>query len=357
MIFVSPFGLGPGESEVSKIDLEVDEISASVLTYGATLRALRVPDAAGDTTNVVLGYRDLTTYRAAGGRVGATMGRFVNRIRDATFSLDGIQYELEKNYGQHSIHGGSDSFDKRNWSVIRTTDGEKECAVTLGLTSPDGDQGFPGNLSVEVQYALRPPCTLSISYLATSDRPTVINLTNHSYFNLAGEASGPIFDHEIQILADRFLPVDDDLIPTGELRPVEGTVFDLRSPRAIGAGVRSGDEQISRGCGYDHCFVLASALRSEPAAAAVLTDRTSGRSMAVATTEPGIQLHSGNVLTGRFVGFGGQNYRQSDGVCLETQHFPDWPNQPHFPQAVVTPKTPYRSSTVFEFSLPMESMR
>lgn len=349
MITMSAFGSAPDGSTVQKVDLELDSISVSLLTFGATMQALRVPGSDDAKTNVVLGYSDLESYIAAGGRVGATMGRFVNRIRDARFSLDGETYSLEKNHGRHSIHGGQEGFDRRNWSLKRTDDSNGECAATFGLLSPDGDQGFPGGLDVEVEYRLAPPCTLRISYVAEADRATVVNLTNHSYFNLAGEASGPIFDHTVQIFADQFLPVDDSLIPTGDFRDVAGTVFDFRSPQVLGMGIRCGDEQISRGCGYDHCFVLAAQRRSDPGTAAVLSDPASGRSMAVSTTEPGIQLHSGNVLTGGFVGTGGRNYRQSDGVCLETQHFPDWPNQPGFPPAIVTPGEPYQSTTTLEF--------
>ena len=350
MIKTSSFGTGPDGAPVEQVELALGDMSAAVITYGATLQALHVPDAAGRASNVVLGYPDLETYMKAGGRLGATMGRFVNRMRDARFELDGVLYRLEANRGKHSIHGGSDSFDKRTWVVEAVEDQPTRSAVTLALVSPDGDQGFPGELSLKVEYALTPPGALTISYRATSDRATVVNLTNHSYFNLAGEASGPIFDHEVQVFADSFLPVDDDIIPTGEVRPVEGSVFDFREPRAVGPGMRSGNEQISLGCGYDHCFVLAPQRRPEPVDAAVLRHPASGQSMTVATTEPGVQLHSGNGLAGRHVGTGGRNYRQSDGLCLETQHFPNWPNEPSFPRAVVTPDEPYLSRTTYTFT-------
>nr|WP_221375130.1 aldose epimerase family protein [Actinoplanes polyasparticus] len=317
-----------------------------ILTYGGIVQSVEVPDRAGATANVVLGFDRLQRYvDNPGPYFGALVGRYGNRIARGRFTLDGTTYELPINNGPNSLHGGATGFDKRIWSATRTED-----AVELRLISPDGDQGYPGALTVTVRYTLTAGNALRIDYEATTDAPTVVNLTNHSYFNLGGEGSGDIYGHRVRLHAGHFTPVDADLIPTGELRPVAGTPMDFREPVAVGERIRTGDEQLSHAGGYDHNWVLD---RSDSAltAAAEVSDPVSGRTLTVSTTEPGLQFYSGNFLDGTMIGTSGRLYRQGDGLALETQHFPDSPNQPAFPSTVLRPGGTYRSTTVWQFGV------
>ncbi|WP_236796912.1 aldose epimerase family protein [Amycolatopsis sp. GM8] len=321
-----------------------------ILTYGGIIQTLEVPDRRGHTANVVLGFPTLADYVAknspeAGGGVyfGALIGRYANRIAKGTFTLDGQTYHVPVNNNGNSLHGGLVGFDKKVWDVAPVPGG-----IKLSLTSPDGDQGYPGTLKATVTYTLDSQNRLSIEYTATTDKPTVLNLTNHSYWNLAGEASGDIYDQKLQITADRYTPTDTTQIPTGELAPVAGTPFDFRTPTAIGARVNDDDPQLITGQGYDHNWVLNRSGSLSVAARA--SDPSSGRTLTVLTDQPGLQFYSGNFLTGTLVGTGGKTYRQSYGFALETQHFPDSPNQPSFPSTVLRPGQTYRTTTVFALS-------
>ena len=308
-----------------------------VLTYGAIVQSVTVPDGTG----VVLGFPAIDGYVAhPGPYFGAVVGRYANRIAGARFTLDGRACQLPANNGPNSLHGGDTGFDKAVWAATPTTDG-----LRLRHVSPDGDQGYPGTLTATVTYTVADGA-VRIDYHATTDAPTVCNLTNHSYVNLAG--GGSIYDHLLRIDAAAFTPVDATLIPTGAVQPVEGTAMDFRAPTAVGARIRAAEPQLLHGQGYDHNWVLdGTGLRP----VAWLTDPASGRTLTVHTTEPGLQFYSGNFLDGSFAGTGGQAYRQGDGLALETQHFPDSPNQPAFPSTVLRPGEEYRSTTVWEFGV------
>ena len=295
----------------------------------------------------VLGFDNLDGYLAKEPYFGALIGRYGNRIGNARFKLDGAEYKLPANDGPNSLHGGLRGFDKRVWTA-REIHGEHP-ALELTYLSKDGEEGYPGNLSAKVVYSLTDDNALRIDYTATTDKDTVLNLTNHSYFNLAGEGNGDNLKHEIMINADRFTPIDGTLIPTGELRKVENTPFDFRKPALIGARIDADDEQIKFGKGYDHNFVLNRSGTGLSLAARV-TDAESGRVLEVLTTQPGLQFYTGNFLDGSIHGKGGKTYGRRSAFCLETQHFPDSPNKPSFPSTVLKPGETYRESTVFRFS-------
>jgi aldose 1-epimerase len=336
-------------------------MTVRVLTYGGIIQSLETPDANGDVDNVVLGFDDLEGYvqnNNPGPYFGALIGRYGNRIAGGTFELDGQTYQLPVNNGPNTLHGGPKGFDTKVWAAADVS-GDDVAALELELVSPDGDMGFPGTLTTTVTYSLDADSNLSIHYEATTDAPTVVNLTNHTYWNLDGEGSGSIYDHQLQLDASGYTPVDETLIPTGEIAPVEGTPFDFREPTAIGERIRENDQQLLYGQGYDHNWVLdreddgaREGSDSEDALeeAAVLHDPDSGRTLTVTTTEPGIQFYSGNFLDGTLVGTSGRIYRQGDGLALETQHFPDSPNQPAFPSTVLRPGEVYDSTTVFGLS-------
>ncbi|HKS44542.1 MAG TPA: aldose epimerase family protein [Amycolatopsis sp.] len=324
-----------------------------ILTYGGIVQTLDVPDRRGHTANVVLGFPTLADYvarnsPAAGGGVyfGALIGRYANRIAKGTFTLDGVTYHVPVNNNGNSLHGGTSGFDDRVWDA-RETSGPGTAGLRLSLVSPDGDQGYPGTLTATVTYTLDNQNRLSIGYRATTDKPTVVNLTNHTYWNLAGESSGDIYDQKLMLNADRYTPTDSTQIPTGALAPVQGTPFDLRTPTPIGAHIADDNEQLLTGQGYDHNWVLDRSGDGALSLAARATDPASGRVLSVLTTEPGIQFYSGNFLTGTLVGTGGKTYRQSYGFALETQHFPDSPNHPNFPSTVLRPGQTYQQTTVF----------
>ncbi|MEV6301880.1 aldose epimerase family protein [Actinoplanes sp. NPDC051861] len=315
-----------------------------VLTYGGIIQSIEVPDSGGVLANVALGFGAVEGYvNNPGPYFGAIIGRYGNRIAKGRFTIDGAGYQVPLNNGPNSLHGGTPGFDQRIWSAAPEND-----SLLLTHVSPDGDQGFPGTLPVSVRYTLTDDNAIRIDYEATTDTPTVVNLTNHSYFNLAGEGSGDVYGHLLRIDADAFTPVDAGLIPTGEIAAVDGTALDFRSPVAIGARIRAAETQLLYGAGYDHNYVLrGDGLR----VVAHVAEPVTGRTLTVSTTEPGMQFYSGNFLDGTFAGTSGSTYRQGDGFALETQHYPDSPNQPAFPSTVLRPGETYRSSTVLEFGV------
>ena len=325
-------------------------ITASVSDYGALLTSLVVPDRDGTMRDVVLGYDTLEGYLGDFAHLGAVVGRFGNRIAKGRFSLDGVEYTLAVNNGPNHLHGGIRGFDRVPWQAnpCETDDGP---AVELTYRSVDGEEGYPGNLDAKVTYTLREDDALAVRYEATTDRATPINLTQHSYFNLAGQGDGDVLDHVLMIDADAITPVDETFIPTGQLHPVEGTPFDFRRPTPIGLRVDDEtDEQIRLASGYDHNFVLNKKQPGALALAARVTEPTTGRVMEVSTTEPGVQLYIGGCLGG-IHGKGGKTYQPRYAFCLETQHFPDSPNQPSFPSAILRPGEKYDTRTIFRFSV------
>ncbi len=327
-------------------------VSARVLAYGATLQSLSAPDRQGRIADVLLGYDALADYVAHRSFFGVTVGRFANRIGGGRFTLDGRSYTLSRNNNGATLHGGEDGFDKRLWRVESVVEGPR-AAVTLALTSPDGDQGFPGKVEVRVTYALDEAGALTIDFAGTTDRPTVLNMTNHAIFNLAGEgAPGGAMGHRLTVPAAAITPVDEGLIPTGALRPVAGTAFDFRNARVLDEGVRNGrDPQLVRARGYDHNFALDKKITATPQLAARLEDPRSGRVLEVLSTEPGLQLYTGNFLDGGSPGKGGHLYRMGDGIALEPQKFPDAPNQKGFASARIDPAQPYRHIMIYRLSV------
>ncbi len=319
-----------------------------ITNYGGILVALRVPDRKGKIDDVVLGYDTLEEYLKDHPYFGALIGRYGNRIAGGTFHLDGVTVTLATNNGPNHLHGGLKGFDKVVWQA-EMVEGQDRVALSLSYLSKDGEEGYPGNLSVKVTYSLTRDNELEIDYWATTDQPTVVNLTHHSYFNLAGAGTGDILGHEIAIRGDRFLAIGAGLIPTGELRSVQGTPMDFTTPAIIGARIDGDDEQLRLGGGYDHTWVLNSPDRS-PAWAARVYEPTTGRVMEVFTTEPGLQFYTGNFLDGTLRGKGGRTYEHRYGFCLETQHFPDSPNHDHFPSTVLEPGQTYRHTTIYKFS-------
>ncbi|OYY91413.1 MAG: galactose-1-epimerase [Sphingomonas sp. 28-66-16] len=327
-------------------------VSARIISFGATLQTLSAPDRAGHVADVLLGYDDAADYAARPNYYGVTVGRYANRIGGARFTLDGKTYQLPKNDKANILHGGAAAFDTRLWRIESIAAGA-QASVTFALTSEDGDQGFPGRLDVRVTYALDNAGALTISFAATTDRPTIVNMTNHAIFNLNGEgAPGGALGHRLTIPAAAITPVDCALIPTGALRPVAGTPFDFREARVLDARVRDGrDQQIVYGRGYDHNFALDKGLTAEPELAARLADPRSGRVLEVLTTEPGLQLYTGNFIDGSATGKSGHVYRMGDGVALEPQKFPDAPNKPHFVSARIDPAHPYRHVMIYRLSV------
>jgi aldose 1-epimerase len=320
-------------------------LSARIANYGGVLVSLNTPDRKGAMADIVLGFDSLSDYVATPRFFGALIGRYGNRIGGARFTLDGKEYQLDKNNGANSLHGGARGFDKQVWTAAPLPDG----GLKLTYLSKDGEGGYPGNLNTTVTYHLTDANELRIDYSATTDKATVVNLTNHSYWNLSGAGSGDVLQHELMLNADRFTPVDAGLIPTGELREVSGTPFDFRKATAIGARIGQDDEQLKFGRGYDHNWVL-NRKGSGLSPAARVTDPASGRVLEVLTTEPGIQFYSGNSLSAAIKGKGGKVYDRRSGFCLETQHFPDSPNKPGFPSTELKPGEQYRSTTIYRFS-------
>ncbi|MCW6008367.1 galactose mutarotase [Micromonospora sp. CPCC 205371] len=323
-----------------------------ILTYGGILQTIEVPDRKGRLGNVTLGFDNLTDYVERSPYFGCITGRYANRIANGKFTLNGQTYDLPINNPPNSLHGGTIGFDKHIWTAAPFTRAG-EVGLDLTFTSPDGDQGYPGTLNARVTYTLTRDNGIRMDYKATTDQPTVVNLTNHAYFNLAGEGTGTIDDHLLTLNAKRYTPVDATLIPTGVIDPVAGTPMDFTKPTAIGARNRDGTfEQLVIGRGYDHNWVLD---RRDPTFrklefAARVLEKGSGRVLTIYTTEPGIQFYAGNFLDGTLIGTSGRTYRQGDGFALETQHYPDSPNKPHFPTTVLNPGQTYQTTTIYQFS-------
>ncbi len=326
-------------------------VSARILTYGATLQSLFAPDAHGRLADIVLGHDDVTGYEQTRAFLGATVGRYANRIAGAKFTLDGTTYQLTRNDGANTLHGGETGFDRAVWTIELLCE-SPEPSVVLSHVSPDGEDGFPGEVRATVTYSLNACGELAIVMTATTTRPTIVALTNHAVFNLAGgESHLGAMEHRLTIPASAFTPVDAGFIPTGELRPVSGTVFDFRQGRIVAAGLRDGtDPQIAICSGYDHNFVLDKGTTETPELAAVLEDPNSGRRLEVLTTEPGLQLYTGNAYDGRNQGKAGRLYRMGDGIALEPQQFPDTPNQPAFGSARLDPGQTYCHAMIFRLS-------
>ena len=322
-------------------------VEVKAITYGAIITSLRVPDRAGKFGDIVLGHDDLAGYVDKPAYFGAVVGRYGNRIAKGRFTLDGKTYTLATNNGPNHLHGGVRGFDKVVWKADPPAAGAT--SVTFHYTSRDGEEGYPGTLAARVTYTLTDKDELTFEYSATTDKATPVNLTQHSYFNL-GTPGSEILGHELTLEADRYTPVDATLIPTGQIAPVSGTPFDFRKPTAIGARIGQDDEQLKRGGGYDHNFVLSAASEGLRRAGR-LTDPGTGRTMEILTTEPGVQFYSGNFLDGTIKGKGGVVYKHRSGLCLETQHFPDSPNQPSFPSTILRPGKEYRSKTVLVFGV------
>jgi len=319
------------------------------ITYGAIVVSIKVPDRNGKFDDVVIGHETLDAYLTRSRFFGAAVGRYGNRIGGAQFTLDGRIYPLAKNNGPNHLHGGLKGFDKVVWQGTVKTD-SRGPSVSFTRTSPDGEEGYPGTLDASITYVVTPSNELVIEYQATTDKPTHVNLTNHSYFNLAGDGSGDVLGHRLTLFADRYTPVDAGQIPTGELALVEGTPFDFRRETPIGARIDADHGQLRIGGGYDHNFVI-TRVGEGLAPAARVVEATTGRTLDVSTTEPGVQFYSGNRLDGSITGKGGHVYRARTGFCLETQHFPDSPNKPQFPSTVLRPGERYRSTTVYRFGV------
>ncbi len=342
-----PFGTQDGRPVTLYTLTNANGVEVDTLNYGGIILSIRVPDRKGQFADIVLGHEKLEGYIPNPPYIGAVVGRYANRIANGTFQLDGKTYTLPKNDGPNTLHGGTDkTFNKVVW------DGEAlkgKTGVAYTYLSKDGDDGFPGNLKVRVTYTLTNSNELVIDYEATTDKTTVLNLSQHSYFNLAGEGTGDILNHEVMLNADRFTPVDKNLIPTGELRPVKGTPMDFTTPTKVGARIDDNYEQLVLGHGYDHNWVINRKGDGLTLAARVY-EPTSGRVLEVSTTQPGVQFYSGNFLDGTVVGKQGHVYKRRYGLCLETQHFPDSPNHPDFPSTVLKPGETFKSKTVFKFS-------
>ena len=342
------FGKLADGTEIHRWSLENGGTRLKVLSYGGIVQSLEVPDRDGRYANVSLGFDDIEDYVAKSPYFGALIGRYGNRIGEGRFTLDGTAHQVDVNDGVNNLHGGGKGFDKAVWDIEPFVDGS-DVGLYLYCTSVDGEMGYPGTLKVKVTYTLTRDGDWRIDYEATTDKATVVNLTSHVYWNLAGEGSGTIEDHELTIAAARYTPTDPGLIPTGELAEVASTPFDFGAGKAIGRDIRTGHPQLVAAQGYDHNWVLDKGATAEPEQVATLTDPSSGRTLKIATTEPGLQFYSGNFLDGTLIGTGGRIYRQGDALCLETQHFPDSPNQPSFPTTTLRPGETYRTTTIHSF--------
>jgi aldose 1-epimerase len=344
----SPFGTLPGGQAVEAFTLtNANGIRVTAITYGGIITSLEVPDRVGKAGDVVLGYDSLQGYLDKSPFFGTIVGRYGNRIGKGTFTIDGTTYALPINNGENHLHGGPQGFDKAVWKA-EPFERADAVGVVFSHTSPDGDMGYPGTLQARVTYTLTNDNTLRFDYQATTDKATPVNLTQHTYFNLAGAGNGDILGHEIEILADRYTPVDKGLIPTGELASVEGTPFDFRTATTIGARIDADHPQIALGGGYDHNMVFARTGTGLERVVRVY-EPTTGRTLEVATTQPATQFYTGNFLDGTITGKGGKVYPKRSGFCLETQHYPDSPNKPQFPSTILKPGETYAQSTTFTF--------
>jgi aldose 1-epimerase len=343
-IKTTPFGSVDGQSVNIYTLTSPKGVETRITNYGGIVVSLKTPDKAGNSGDIVLGFDDLNGYLQDEPYFGALIGRYGNRIAKAQFTLDGKVYKLADNDGQNSLHGGKKGFDKRVW-----TPAVKGNSLELTYVSKDGEEGYPGTLTAKVVYTLEANGDLKLDYSATTDKDTVLNLTNHSYFNLKGQGNGDILDHEVTLYANRFTPVDSGLIPTGELKAVKGTPFDFLTPHQIGERINGADEQLKLGKGYDHNWVL-DAKSGAVAKAAEVHSAASGRVLEVWTNQPGIQFYTGNFLDGTLKGKDGKTYGRRSALCLETQHFPDSPNQPKFPSVVLKPGQTFHATTIWKFS-------
>jgi aldose 1-epimerase len=345
-----PFGTLPDGTPVEIFTLtNASGVEVRAMTYGAIIVSLRTPDRSGRLGDIVLGFDTLQGYAKNDPHFGGVVGRYANRIANGRFTLDGHTYQLATNDGSNHLHGGAKGFDRVAWrgEPIESPQG---VGVVLSRTSPDGEESYPGSLAVRVTYTLTDANELRVDYEATTDKPTVVNLSQHSYFNLAGEGSGDVLDHVVQINADRYTPVDATLIPTGELASLDGTPLDFRTPTPIGRRIDADNEQVKLGRGYDHNWVLNREGGGLALAARVVGPK-SGRTLEVSTDQPGVQFYTGNFLDGTVTGKGGHVYNHRNGFCLETQHFPDSPNHGNFPSTVLRPGETFRSTTVFKFGV------
>jgi aldose 1-epimerase len=353
----APFGTADGTPVFRYTLANSNGMTVRILNYGGIIQSITVPDRRGHPADVVLGFPDLAGYvannsPAAGGGVyfGALVGRYANRIAKGTFTLDGVTYHVPINNNGNSLHGGTSGFDQKVWTA-ETERNNGTVSLRLTHVSPNGDNGYPGTLTTVATYTLDNDNRLMLHFSATTDAPTVVNLTNHSYWNLAGESSGDIYGQQLQINADHFTPTDATQIPTGEIAPVKGTPFDFTRSAAIGSRINEGNQQLLIAQGYDHNWVLNKPSPTALSLAARASDPASGRTLAIYTTQPGIQFYSGNFLTGTLVGTSGHIYRQSDGYALETQHFPDSPNHPSFPTTTLNPGQTYDQTTVYQLGV------
>ena len=348
---MQPFGKTPDGHQVSLYTLSNKAgMQVSITNYGGTITSIKVPDRDKHFDDVVLGFDNLEGYTSPSNKsyFGATIGRYANRIANGTFTLDGKTYHIPTNEGTNALHGGTVGFNKRVWTAkeVSTSNGP---ALELHYLSPDGEMGFPGDLSVTVRFSLNDHNELRLEYMATTDKPTVLNLTNHSYFNLSGQGNGTILHDKVMLAADQFTPVDKDLIPTGQIKSVAGTPFDFRKSTVIGSRINEDNEQLKLAKGYDQNWVLNNKGESI-ALAAKVEDPHSGRVLEVLTNQPGIQFYTGNQLDGSNHGKGGKVYQRNAALCLETQHFPDSPNHSNFPSTVLRPGQKFDRTTIFRFS-------
>lgn len=349
-----PFGKTKDGQPVELFTLSHGDVRVEITNYGGIVTAIHTPDRDGKLADVVLGFDNLDGYLAGHPFFGCIVGRYANRIAKGQFTLEGKTYILAKNNDANHLHGGKQGFDKFVWKAESSV-ADAGPQLKLSRVSPDGEEGYPGELKVTVTYSLTRDNALRIDYEATTDKPTVLNLTNHSYFNLAGQGTGDVLGHEVLLNADQFTPVDTGLIPTSKLQVVAGTPFDFRKPHKIGERIAKDDEQIRLGRGYDHNFVInqpkVSGGEWGPLLAARVHEPTTGRVLEVQTTQPGVQLYTGNFLDGTVIGKGGKAYKQRYGFCLETQRFPDSPNQKSFPTTVLKPGQTFNSTTIYRFSV------
>ena len=346
----SGFGTAPDGSPVRLFTLtNANGMELRAITYGVIIVSLKVPDRDGKLGDIVVGHDSMEGYLTRSRFFGAVVGRYGNRIANGRFTLDGHTYQLTQNNGTNHLHGGTKGFDKIVWDAKVNAD-PRGPSVVFTHTSPEGHEGYPGTLAARVVYTLTSDNALVIEYSATTDKPSIVNMTQHSYWNLAGEGSGTIVDHRLTLKADHFTPVDSTVIPTGELAPVDGTPFDFRKETPIGARIDADHPQIKIASGYDHNFVFKRS-GSGPEQLVRVVDPKTGRTMEISTTEPGIQFYSANKLDDSYVGKSGHVYGARSAFCLETQHFPDSPNKPNFPSTVVRPDKPYQSTTIFKFGI------
>jgi aldose 1-epimerase len=365
------YGTTAGGQDVDEYTLtNANGMEVKIITFGGIITSIKVPDRKHNMANVALGFNNLNDYETKSPYFGCITGRYANRIANGIFTLDGVTYCLDMNNGPNSLHGGFQGFDKKVWEVVEASVGQDGVVLKLHYLSlagegfdpelntvsplcPDGERGYPGNLDTYVTYTLTDQNEIRIDYMATTDAPTVVNLTNHTYWNLAGEGSGTIYDHILMINADTYTPDDPNLIPTGDLAPVEGTPFDFRVPKPVADGIRSDHPQIVIGRGFDHNWVLNRPSPDDKSLilAAAMCEPTSGRVLQVWTTEPGIQFYAGNFLDGTLYGTSQRAYRQGDGLALETQHFPDSPNHSNFPSTRLDPGQTYQTTTIFKLAV------